>query len=223
MKGLFITGTNTGVGKTWISKGLIKALVANRVNVVPRKPVESGWPEDIKQSDTWMLANAANQLEYLDQTCPNRFSAAISPERAAYLETKTLSIKALKYQCFDGVKKQQFVYVEGAGGFYSPVCADGLNADLAVALGFPVLLVVSNELGCINHTLLSVEAIKNRNLELLAVVLNDVNLSESLQGAMDNFADLKSRLSVPLFSVENGADSEKIFQQLSELILIGAV
>ena len=165
MKGVFITGTDTDVGKTWVGQKIIQQLIKEGVSVEPRKPVESGWPDDITQSDAWKLSHAANKEEMLDTICPNRFFAAISPDRAAKIEGKLVTISQLSIQCTDNLNAEDdFLYVEGAGGFYSPICSDGLNADLAKALNLPVILVVDDRLGCINHTLLSVEAIEKKGL-----------------------------------------------------------
>jgi len=90
-----------------------------------------------------------------------------------------------------------FALVEGAGGFYSPLAEDGLNADLAMALQLPVLLVAEDTLGVLNQVLLNKEAIKARGLDLVAVVLNSLNRDKD--GHMDNAADLRQLLSCPVY------------------------
>jgi dethiobiotin synthetase len=197
MKGLFVTATDTNVGKTWVGKHLIHELIIKGYDAVPRKPVESGWNTDITQTDAWTLAMAANMTDSLDIVCQNRFKAAISPDRAAFLEHKNITIEQLRRQCLNQANKNDFLYVEGAGGFYSPLCSDGLNADLAVSLGLPVLLVVENRLGCINQTLLTVEAIENRELKLIAIVLNSPR-KEIQDREMDNFVDLQKHTNYPV-------------------------
>ncbi len=190
MKGVFITGTDTDVGKTWVGQRIIQYLTKNGISVEPRKPVESGWPLDIKQTDAWKISHAANKVEKLDAICPNRFAAAISPDRAAKIEGKAITISQLTKQCTDNFDSDtDFLYVEGAGGFYSPLCSDGLNADLAKALNLPVILVVADRLGCINHTLLSIEAIEKARLSLLGVVLNNIEKSGDTDSHnMNNYA-----------------------------------
>ncbi len=192
-KGIFMTGTDTDVGKTWVGCQIIKALRQQGYNITPRKPVESGWNDDVTQTDAWKLANAANKQHQLNVTCPNRFKTAVSPSRAAQLEGQKISLAALKQQCLNKVDSEQILYVEGAGGFYSPLCQDGLNADLCVALDLPVILVAEDKLGCINHVLLSVEAIKKRGLLLSCIVLNQRQITE-VETQQNNAQDLKNYL-----------------------------
>jgi len=241
MKGLFVTGTDTNVGKTWVGQHLIPALCKKGIEVIPRKPIESGWDEDNEEnSDAWKLANAANQLDQLDNVCPNRFSHPISPVRAAAIEGVTLSIAKIKDQCINNMieeysqntpphfymtasnnNKNTFLYVEGAGGFYSPLCADGLNADLACALELPVLLIAENRLGCINQVLLTVEAIKRRGLVLSAIVLNDTSNkrdSADFNSEMNNHKDLLGMVSCPIVSIQHN-QNKSAFDNLALLIL----
>ena len=203
MKGVFVTGTDTDVGKTWVGCLLIKALVAKGVNVQPRKPAESGWPDELEkltQTDAWQLANAANQTNQLDTICPNRFPAPLSPVRAARMVDSPLYLDTITKQCTDKLQTSDFLYVEGAGGFYSPLIEDGLNADLASQLQLPIILVANNRLGCMNHVLMSHEIIQQRGLNLLAVVLNQVDEIDR-STAMNNQEDLQEYLTSPVFSL----------------------
>jgi len=97
-KGIFVTGTDTDVGKTWFGCQLIQYLRQQGFDIAPRKPVESGWSDDISQTDAWKLATAANKQQQLDIICPNRFKAPVSPTRAARLEQHELSLMQLKQQ-----------------------------------------------------------------------------------------------------------------------------
>jgi dethiobiotin synthetase len=192
-RGVFITGTDTGVGKTWISTHLIRLLKAKGIHVIPRKPAESGWTEE-HLSDTGLLAEAAGADP--EQVCRYRLQAALSPPRAAMLEGKALSLQMLKEACNDAVLvDRSLLWVEGAGGFYSPLASDGLNADLAVMLGFPVLLVAEDRVGCINHILLILEAIQRRNLDLVGIILNR---RQPAPPDMDNETDLRQYTGVPI-------------------------
>jgi len=208
MKGVFITGTDTDVGKTWVGQKIIQQLIKVGVSVEPRKPIESGWPKDITQSDAWKLSHVAKKEEKLDTICPNRFLAAISPDRAAKIEGKLITISQLSAQCRHNFNvEDDFLYVEGAGGFYSPICSDGLNADLAKALNLPVILVVADRLGCINHTLLSIDAIEKKGLTLLGVVLNKIGDYNSDCPNMNNYEDMSEKIEYPLISFENSSES----------------
>lgn len=199
--GLFVTGSDTGVGKTHIS-AILAHLLNNRGLVVrPRKPVESGCLRSegsLIPADAVTLQAAASSDELLAQICPYRFESALSPERAAALADKSLTLDDVTAVCRQGVAESEFLLVEGAGGFYSPLAAGVLNADLAVALSLPVLLVVSNRLGAINQTLLAVEAIKHRRLILAGVILNQV--APDIDPHMDNTAELSRWLGEPVLA-----------------------
>lgn len=197
--GLFITGSDTGVGKTWVGAALARFLVEQGVSVHPRKPVESGCPRQADRpfcQDAWTLKSAAESPDPIETICPYPFAQAVAPDRAARLVGLTLTIDELAEACRTGISKEDFLLVEGAGGFYSPLASDGLNADLAVNLGLPVLLVVADRLGCINHTLLTVEAIHRRGLPLAGVVLNQKDPSPGAD--LDNAADLARWLPPPI-------------------------
>jgi len=208
MKGLFVTGTDTDVGKTWVGCQLIQALMQRGTKVHPRKPIESGWPsdQDISSTDAWKLAHAAKQTDKLHSICPNRFPEPLSPVRAARLVNRKLDLKAITQQCQTGLQATDFLYVEGAGGFYSPLVEDGLNADLASQLKLPVVLVANNKLGCINHVLLCYEAMQQRQLDLVAVILNQVSEGNSSH-AMNNQEDIAEYISQPVFSLSHGQSS----------------
>ena len=206
-QGIFVTGTDTNVGKTWVGSRVIKQISELGINVIPRKPVESGWLDEAGRTDAWQLAKAAGKADHLAQVCPNPLKAAVSPVRAARDEGKTITIQMLQQQCLTGLKLSDFLYVEGAGGFFSPLANDGLNADLAKRLQLPVLLVAEDRLGCINHTLLTLAAIKHYGLVVEAVILNsreDTGDMFENDNSMDNEEDLKSLIDVPLFKTQYG-------------------
>lgn len=225
MKGVFVTGTDTGVGKTWVGVHLINALKTMDVDVIPRKPVESGWDSDIKKTDAWKLANAANKLNELESICPNRLTLAVSPARAARAENRMLTIEILTKQCLDSLYGEGFLYVEGAGGFYSPLAADGLNCDLAKALDLPIILVAENRLGSINQVLLSVNAIRHANLSLSAIVLNQTNVieppkyKEKDQLILSNLKDIQALVDVPVFSTKHDVACDQLFEELAKITL----
>ena len=201
--GLFITGTDTGVGKTWVGAALAYLLVGRGLIVRPRKPVESGCvrgeDDGLLPRDAEILHRAAQSPEPLERVCPYRLRAALSPERAAALEGLDLNLDRLVAACRAGVGEDDFLLVEGAGGFYSPLAAGALNADLATALGLPVLVVVADRLGAINHTLLTVEAVTQRGLKVVGVVLNQATPVTDRE--MDNAADLARWLGRPVTRV----------------------
>ncbi len=202
LEGFFITGTDTGVGKTVVACALIRALREAGHAVIPRKPVESGckvldgrlFPAD----GTALRDAAAPPALDLDRVTPHRYPHALAPDRAARLAGETLSVEALHQACVAALAEDATLVVEGAGGFYSPLAEDGLNADLARALDLPVILVAPDRLGVINHVLLSAEAMGSRGLELALVVLNAVDTPQP--EGMDNRTDLARHLRCPLLS-----------------------
>ena len=219
MQGIFITGTNTGVGKTYIGTLIARALHDNKVNVIPRKPIESGCQNnngELIPADASALKDAAGYDGPLSVVCPYRFEPPVSPVRAAHLANKVLTTEQLVKHCFDE-SENGFMLVEGAGGFYSPLAEDGLNADLAVALKLPVVLVAEDTIGCLSQVLLNVEAITVRGLKLAAVVLS--TLDENKDPHMDNTADLRERLDVPVFSIPFDSDGGELPEELLERVL----
>lgn len=219
--GLLITGTDTGVGKTEIGTALAALLTARGVPVKVRKPVESGCPERDGQlipQDAARLQNAARSRESLNTICPYPLRAAISPERAALLDGRQLTLDDLVHACRQGVTAQDFLLVEGAGGFLSPLASGARVAELAERLQLPVLLVVADRLGCLNQAMLAAEAIAARGLQLAAVVLNRID-TEAPAG-MDNGADLEKWLKQPVWRTLPGssASSRAFLEALAPLV-----
>ena len=193
--GLFVTGTDTEVGKTYIGARLISQLRERGIAVAPRKPAESGCKlidGELVPSDGMSLMQAAG-LDHIADVTPYRFEAALAPPVAASLEGKNIRLEQLTDAC--AADPDHFMVVEGAGGFLSPLAEDGLNADLAVALKLSVLLVVADRLGCINHCLLTVEAIEHRGLTIAGVILNQIDK----EGTPGNIEEIRSRVSCPVY------------------------
>ena len=200
MQGVFITGTSTDVGKTFIATEIARQLCQRDITVIPKKPVESGCikqGDELIPQDASALKEAANYQGPLSDVCPYCFEPAISPVRAAHLANKILTTEQLVSTCLQG-SEEGFLLVEGAGGFYSPLAENGLNADLAVGLQLPVLLVADDRLGVLNQVLLNAEAIKLRGLQLAAVVLNQLDTDRNEH--MDNSADLREQLDCLVFT-----------------------
>lgn len=189
-RGFFITGTDTDVGKTYVAGCIAHTLIQNGYQVTPRKPIASGC---IKQADGSLLSEDALFLqqscqsnESLQTICPYQYEPPISPQTAIEQVGLVISTQDLLTACqpSSNLLENEFLLVEGAGGFYSPICSDGLNKDLAQALGLPVILVVKNQLGCINHTLLSLAAIEQAGLQAHSIIINfssEINHAKGLE------------------------------------------
>lgn len=175
-KSLFVTGTDTEVGKTRISVGLIKVLQQQGLKVAAMKPVASGceWLERQWQNeDALALSQQADIKLPYSQINPYAFEPAIAPHLAAEQVEKTINIDVI-HAHFAAIKSQaDAVVVEGAGGWLVPLNEKETLADLAKTLQLPVVLVVAIKLGCINHALLTVQAIANSGLMLAGWVAND--------------------------------------------------
>ncbi len=188
-QGFFITGTDTEVGKTFITCCLLKTLQANQnLPVYPRKPIASGAirfsAQKLISEDAMLLKKNSLTNESLTTICRYLFEEAISPARAIKLNNANISLDSLIKACKtpnDGIS-----LIEGAGGFYSPLTANVLNSDLAKQLGLEVIIVIANKLGCINQALLTIKAVKNDNLKINCIIVNDV----SLDADYDNFIDI---------------------------------
>jgi len=171
--GLFVIGTDTEVGKTFVACRLTESLVALGMRVGVYKPVASG-SEDSQPSDAELLRAAANQNCDLEHVCPQQFAAAFAPPVAAAMEGREVDEALLVTGANWWLGRCELLIVEGAGGALSPISAHQTVLDLAVLFGFPLLLVVANRVGAVNHTLLTLEAAHKRGLRVEAIVLNQL-------------------------------------------------
>jgi dethiobiotin synthetase len=170
-RGFFVSGTDTGVGKTVVACALVRGLRARGLDVGAMKPVETGvGPEG--PLDAIALHEAAGGGDPLEDVCPQRFALPAAPTVAATAEGRAVDLAAVRAAHARLAARHDALVVEGAGGLLVPA-SDGLRmADLAGELDLPILLVARAALGTINHTLLSLEAIEARGLELAGVVIS---------------------------------------------------
>ncbi|MEZ4280529.1 MAG: dethiobiotin synthase [Myxococcota bacterium] len=171
MRGLFVTGTDTGVGKTFVTTALARALRAAGVDVGVMKPIETGVPGDGPQ-DALALRLAAGVDDPIELICPVRFALPASPEAAAKAENRTVPLAAIREAHQALARRHAFLLVEGAGGLLVPIDAETDMADLARELALPLLVVARPALGTVNHTRLTLEAARSRGLPVLGVVIS---------------------------------------------------
>lgn len=164
---LFLTGTDTGVGKTFTTALLTRALRQAGLGTIALKPLCSG-----ERSDVEILRAASDNILSLDETNPIWLQAPATPLVAAKLENRTLSLDPLQNWFRDISAKYPSILVEGAGGWLVPITETETLADFAARLNLPVIVVVANRLGCLNHTLLTLESIRARNLPCPGIILN---------------------------------------------------
>lgn len=201
MMGCFVTGTDTGVGKTLVSAGLLYTLARQHARVVGMKPVAAGlvpWGDDWASEDAVALRSASTVAVAPELDNPVLLSDPLSPHIAAARAGVEIDIAAIvrSYQAL--AAQADAVVVEGAGGFLVPLTDTQTGADLAQALALPVVLVVGLRLGCLNHALLTAEAIRARGLTLVGWVANRVD--PAMEAADENIAYLRARLDAPLLA-----------------------
>ncbi|MCA1327048.1 dethiobiotin synthase [Herbaspirillum sp. alder98] len=201
-RGLFVTGTDTGVGKTLVASALVSLFVQNGLRTAGMKPVASGAFHDGQRwcnEDAQALRAVANVDLPPALVNPYLFRRATAPHIAAAEEGVTIDIGHIA-ACYRAIAaRSQMVVVEGAGGFMVPL-DDASNSDsLAARLGLPMILVVGIRLGCINHALLTQQAIRARSLPLAGWVANRIDPHEPVAGAMID--SLRQRIDAPLLGV----------------------
>jgi dethiobiotin synthetase len=196
MPAVFITGTGTDVGKTYVTAGLVRALRALGVQVDVLKPVVSGFDPGAPQgSDPAVLLEALGRPwspAALDQISPWRFAAPLSPPLAARREERALDARAVIDLCRERAAEagDRLLLIEGAGGVMSPLDDDHTMLDLATALALPCLLVAGSYLGTISHTLTAAGALRAAGATLLAVAVSESLESPPMDETFDSLARL---------------------------------
>ncbi|MBU3613847.1 dethiobiotin synthase [Polynucleobacter sp. Latsch14-2] len=201
--GFFITGTDTGVGKTLISGALILKLRETGLKVAGFKPVVAGTYQALDEyelnEDLETLRLASNMGRDQHNLCPYILKIPAAPHLAAQLQGVNLNIAVIT-KAFQAMSAAfDSVIVEGAGGFLVPLNDREDLGDVTQAIGLPVILVVGMRLGCINHALLTYEALKIRNIEVAGWVAN--TLSEEMPLLQENIQTLSDRISSPCLGV----------------------
>lgn len=195
LRGCFVTGTDTGVGKTWASAALLHALGAQGWRVAGLKPVAAGSEpggDGVVNDDVQALRRASNVSVSDAEVGPCQLRTACAPHLAARIEGVSISRAALLNAARALAQRAELLVVEGVGGFRVPLGDDWDSADLAVDLGLPVVLVVGLRLGCLSHALLTAEAVRARGLRLAGWIANPIDPAMPL--AANNLASLTERL-----------------------------
>ncbi len=197
-RGVFVTGTDTGVGKTWVSLGLMAALQAQSFSVVGMKPVSAGCertPEGLRNEDALLLQQRSSVTHSYEHINPVAFEPPIAPHIAAAEVGARIDFARIERAFSRLAASADVCVVEGAGGWLVPLTSRNSIADLVERLALPVVLVVAIRLGCLNHALLTVESIERRGLPLLGWVANQVN--PATPRADENIEALMERISAP--------------------------
>ena len=200
-RGLFITGTDTGVGKTLVASALLTAYAARGIKAVGMKPVASGaepGPEGLVNEDVEQLIAASNVNAPREDINPYCFRPPIAPHIAAFQAGIPIALDRIERSYGRLAASAQVVVVEGVGGFYVPLGKSIDTAQLAVRLALPVVLVVGMRLGCLNHALLTAHAISAQGLKLAGWIANHVDPDMAV--AEDNVRTLEERIAAPLIA-----------------------
>ena len=215
MRGFFITGTDTDAGKTWFMLKFGEFLLKHRRKFHFLKPVESGcWNNHPSSLDGKKMLFPQDAMLFstlenvpLNKICKYMFKAYASPPRAAKMENKNIELEEILdfIETNKNPDENYYNLVEGCGGFYSPIANNKLTSDLAISLNLPVIIVVKNVLGCINHTLLSIHAVKKSGLNVKFIVLNNINE----ETVLDNYKELSQFTNIPIIRLgfNQGLDS----------------
>jgi dethiobiotin synthetase len=218
-KTFFVTGTDTNVGKTQIAAGLLHLANSQGLSTLGLKPVAAGCEkteQGLRNQDALLLqAVSSIKLPY-EQINPVTLLEPVSPHIAAQQEKRVLSADRLAGFCRGSFHMANFTLVEGAGGWRVPINPSETMADLVRVLQTPVILVVGMRLGCLNHALLTVEAIRQDGLPIVAWVANclDVNM----RATDENIQTLQQRIPAPCMGVVpfmNQSTPEKFAEYLS--------
>jgi dethiobiotin synthetase len=198
LRGLFITATDTGAGKTFVTAAVARIWRRQQRSFRVCKPVATGAESDWSE-DTCLLADAAGETD-LRAVTPFTFAVPAAPPVAARLARTTLTLKEVSSAVRRLGTGGKAVLVEGVGGVLCPLTERETVADLAVELGLPLIVVARRGLGTLNHTLLTVEAAERRGLRVAGVVVTETTPVRSV-AEETNVEELRRRLDVPLLAV----------------------
>ena len=201
----FLTGTDTGVGKTYVAALLIRALRGAGFDTVGMKPICCG-----DRADAEALHAAADAEISIDDVNPLWFRFPASPYTASIVENRLPDLDQIRERFARIRAGRRSLIVEGVGGWLAPICQDYFVSDLAAEMGLPVVVVAANKLGTLNHTLLTVQAIEARGLTCAGVIFNNIS-PEADPVAATNGSVLESLLKVPvLYEVDFGQAALKL-------------
>ena len=207
MKGLFITGTDTGVGKTFVAAAIALALKQKGIDVGVMKPFQSG-----DDDDAAILTKAAGVDDEMSLIVPYRFKEPVAPALAAHLQSVEINIEKIVESYSILSSRHDVIIVEGAGGIMVPIIDSGssnyLVSDLIAKLNLPTIIVAKASLGTINHTCLTIEHAKSKNIDVAGVIINGYPDKPSL-AETHNPKMIESLSSKPIISLMPYFDLEE--------------
>jgi len=204
MQGFFITGTDTGVGKTAVTAGLAANLKQKGFDVGIMKPVQTGSEKSehgLISADALYAMQVAKINDPMELVSPYRLEAPLAPSIAAQITGVNIEVQKIEHAYRELCKRHRFMLVEGAGGIMVPVTGRLLMADLAKILNLPVLIVARPGLGTVNHTLLTIEYAKSRDIQVAGVIINGLNESEAGTAEKTNPGLIEELSGIPVVGI----------------------
>jgi len=210
--GLFVTGTDTDIGKTYVTSMIVRRLIRDGIRVGVYKPVCSGACRDSDGNPRWSdverLSAAVGDLYPLDRVCPQRFLQPLAPPVAARLEGRNVDFELLRSAAGWWNDKVETLVVEGVGGLLCPLTDHKTVADLAADLKLPLLIVGGTNIGTINHTLLTIEVATRRGLDVAGIVLSQQAPSDDEELIESSLREIERRTDVAVLGfVPAGGDT----------------
>lgn len=199
--GIFITGTDTGVGKTFVACAIVCALKARGIDVGVMKPVETGCGDDLIPADALALKDAAGVAADISEICPFRYKAPLAPASCAEIEGRPFDIGRISETYRALASRHRFMVVEGAGGLLVPLSAQHTISDLVKTLNLPLVIVSRVRLGAINHTLLTVSCAQQAGIKVAGIIMNAVDGGEWGETEEWGRREIERRAGVPLLGV----------------------
>ena len=230
-RSFFITGTDTGVGKTNIAAGIARALKKKGIDVGVMKPVETGCPVRhgrLIPSDALALKEASGADDHIDLINPYRFRSPIAPSAASRfsgvggVRGVRIDLGKIRRAFKEICRRHDIVLVEGAGGLVTPVTAAKTMADIALSLSIPVLIVAAQKLGAVNQTLLTIHYARCRGIGVAGVVLNNIKRGKDLSSGtnakeIERLSGAKVLAEIPF--VKGGVFKAALFERVSSRLM----
>lgn len=219
-KGFFITGTDTGVGKTFVTAGIASVLKEKGIDVGVMKPVETGCTENagkLEPQDAIFLRKAAGVNDDIDLINPYRLKAPLAPSIASRLEDKGVKLDKIKEGYDKLASLHKLMLVEGVGGLLAPLTETETVADLVILLKLPLIVVAASRLGSINHTLLTVKYAQFIGIEVKGIILNYPVLSTD-ESLSSNQSEIKRLTNIPVFGQMPFCDADRAAKMVKKYL-----
>ncbi|MBN8046878.1 dethiobiotin synthase [Paraclostridium bifermentans] len=224
-KGIFITGTDTDVGKTYISAMIMKSLVKSNINATYFKAALSGADEidnKLIPGDAKYVCDISGIDPNYDEMVSYTFKTAVSPHLASVIEDKEIKLEKIKYDFENLSNKYEFILAEGSGGIVCPIKIDDneciLLEDIIKLLGFEVLVVARSSVGTINHTVLTVKYLEEKNIKIRGIILNEYDKNNIVHADNAKVIEKLTNINIVAFIPKYQNESDDINIDLEKIL-----